>query len=338
MIGQRWSRKRRVVMSLLMMVAATMITLVVAEIAVRIIEPQRTMYPRWQFSAEYGAMLFPDRTMVHEKPGRWRFKYTTNEFQYRGPAIPLRETYERENVVVLGDSYSFGTGVNDGEEFSAVMADRLRGTHDVINLAVGGWGLTQEIRRYFEFGSLYRPGIVVLQFADNDLRDNFRNRVTIIENGDFVFRNSTSSSNWVKRFLSDSPIQRSQLYNLFRQPLALRAAWRDINAGKAKAELSFEHEVPVDQELHIELLDLFARRLHDAGVKLIVISAGTSFESAPFVEGKIRELESEGLLRYLETQDWLEGQVDYGSPEGHAWGAKAHAIIGRELAQVIASL
>ncbi|MFH1502035.1 MAG: SGNH/GDSL hydrolase family protein [Candidatus Eisenbacteria bacterium] len=338
MTGRGTSRAKRVALSLVLTVVATLVTLLVAELAVRAFRPQRTMYPRWQYSAEYGAMLFPNRTMVHETPGSWRFEYTTNEHQYRGRAIPVAERYVRENVVVLGDSYSFGTGVNDGEEYAAVMADSLKDSHDVVNLSVGGWGLTQEIRRYFEFGKLYRPSVVIIQFSDNDLRDNFRNQVTVVENGRFAFRNSASRSNWAKRFLSDSPIQRSQLYNLFRQPLAAKAARRDISAGKKRAERAHEGVVPADEQFHNELLELFARGLHGSGVRVLLISAGTSLDRAPFVRAKIEALDAEGVLDYLDTEHWLDDQTDYRSLEGHAWGRKAHAVIGARLSRAVTAL
>ena len=44
---------------------------------------------------------------------------------------------------------------------------------------------------------------------------------TVVEDGRFVFRNSAFGLNFLKRFFSDSIIQKSQLYNLVRNPLYL---------------------------------------------------------------------------------------------------------------------
>ena len=57
----------------------------------------------------------------------------------------------KPNIVLLGDSYTFGFGVNDGNEFAAVMSRELSSDYNIINTGVGGWGLTQQIRRYYEF-------------------------------------------------------------------------------------------------------------------------------------------------------------------------------------------
>lgn len=111
--------------------------------------------------------------MIQELPGKWRFTYKINEYGYRGASVGISSKYFETNIVILGDSYSFGHGVQDGEEYAAVMNGILKEHYNVINLAVGGYGLTQEIRRYYAFGQLYQPRLVLLQFAENDPEDIF---------------------------------------------------------------------------------------------------------------------------------------------------------------------
>lgn len=64
--------------------------------------------------------------MIQACPGKWKFTYTINEYQYRGRMIPISNSYEKENIIILGDSYSFGHGVNDREEYAAIMANKLK--------------------------------------------------------------------------------------------------------------------------------------------------------------------------------------------------------------------
>ena len=173
---------------------------------VRFLRPQASLYPRWQYSAKYGKVLYKNTKMVHYMPGKWKFIYSINSYGYRGPLIPISNKYIKNNIVILGDSYAFGTGVNDGEEFSAIMQNRLRDKYDVINLSCGGYGLTQEIRRYYEFGQLYFPKFVILQFCSNDLDDNLMNCVTNVENARFVFTNTTNIASHINKYLSYSLI------------------------------------------------------------------------------------------------------------------------------------
>jgi hypothetical protein len=329
------SRGKRLLAGVVAAVFAILLVAVVGELMVRFLSPRPSMYPRWQFSRQYGAMLYPNRTMVHERPGRWRFEYHTNAYQCRGELIPISNRYVRRNIVVLGDSYSFGTGVADGEVFTAILSERLGDNYDVINLSVGGWGLTQEIRRFYEFGRLYEPTDVILQFCANDPRDNFKNRVTVIEDGRFRFRDSRFGLNFVKRFLSNSIIQKSQLYNLVRNPLYLLFARRTLEENIRRAGEGLEGEVPADEKRYSELLDLFARDLAARGIALHMISVDGQLLEFPHIVAKVNELEDAGLVRYHEVLDWFEGRPHERSPEGHLWGRESHEVIGIELARIV---
>ena len=338
MDGDRLPLGKRLLAGLVAALLVVAIVAVVGELMVRFIRPQPTMYPRWQYSRQYGAMLFPDRVMVHERPGHWRFEYMTNAYQCRGKLVPVSNTYDRRNVIVLGDSYSFGTGVADDEVYSAVLSRELGDGYDTINLAVGGWGLTQHIRRFYEFGRLYDPSVVVLQFCNNDPRDNFKNRVTTVEGGRFVFHDSAFGPNVLKRFLSDSLIQKSQLYNLIRNPLYLRIAKPTLTEAVRRAGESDGSDVPADQRFYNELLNAFARDLSERDVRLIVIAVDGQLADFPYIEKNVRRLEAEGLLQYCEVLDWFRGKQHPRSPEGHLWGREAHAIIGERLAEVITGM
>jgi hypothetical protein len=309
--------------------------LVVGELLVRFVSPRPSLYPRWEVSAEYGNLLHPSRTMIHERPGRWRFTYTTNANRCRGDLVPITNSYGTRNIVVLGDSSTFGQGVNDGEEYAAVLGDLLGDEYAVVNLGVAGWGLGQEIRRFYEFGRLYDPELVVLQYSNNDPKDNFRYKVTIIEDGRFKFLRAQPRLGRLKRFLSNSIIQKSQLYNLFRDPiyqLALEGATDRRIQTAAQRDAS---GTSVEEVFYGELLELFAADLAGRGVRLIMIARGEDLAERPEIRRAIDELEAVGALKLHDVQEWFAGEENLASPEGHKWGAKAHRIIGERLAQML---
>ena len=331
------SLKKKILFSVVLGMFLLGIVIIVGELSIRIIHPQNTLYPRWKFSEKYGAELYGNTQMVHEQPGRWKFIYTINDYQYRGKLIPILEKYSKKNIIILGDSYSFGTGVNDGEEFSAVMAEGLQDQFNVINLSVGGWGLTQQIRKYYEFGQLYLPNIVVLQFCKNDPRDNFLNKVAIIENGKLNFQSSNNSISWIKKYLSTSLIQKSQIYNLFRQMLYLffknKIIKKDIAVYKKSDGIA--HETSPEEQFYNELLELFVNDLNQKGVSVIMISVDNQLDSYPAIKAKVSELNSKKLIDYVEVMSWLKNMTNYQTPEGHKWGVKAHKIIGVKMAETI---
>jgi len=333
--------RKKLVVACTTVAVTTVGALSLGEFVVRIVKPQITMFPRREFSAEYGFLNFEDTRITHSRGSEWSFTYTTNHLGNRGEVVPVSNAYDVPNLLVLGDSYSFGIGVDDGEEYPSVLAERLRGRYRVTNLSVGGWGLAQQIRRYYEFGQVYLPDTVLLQFCRNDPGDNLNNRVTLIEDGRFSFVDSGSKLNWIKRYLSHSLIQRSHLYNLFRDSVYRYFASRHVKKVSESLRKGGGGEataIPPEEQFHCELLELFARDLRLRGVRLLMIAVNGELGDFPFLEQKVLELDSDGLLDYVEVAEFFQGVTDYDSPEGHKWGKKAHGILGERLSDLITRL
>jgi len=330
-------RKRKIQLYMLALFVAGVIAFVLGEVAIRLFAPTEFLHPRNQFSSEYGLIPFANANMVHGVPGKWEFHYRTNADHCRGGQALAPEDVTGSSVVVLGDSYAFGMGVNDGEEFPTVMSDNLGDDVHVLNLASPGWGLTQQIRRFYTYGNGFAPDVVVLQFCGNDPEDNFIYRVTEIVNDEFVYRDSALSFNWSKKYLSRSVIQRSQLYNFFRARAARAVQSRFVRQGEsAYDEERAETDTVSPQELlYCDLLDLFARDLTNTGIRLVIISVDRQLDGYPHIRTRVDDLAAAGQLQYIEVLDWLQDEGNYRSLEGHIWGARAHAIIGRELARMI---
>jgi len=313
-----------------------LVALIAAEGFLRLAFPQESMYPRWNFSARYCSALYKDTIMVHQKPGRWRFTYSVNEYEYRGRSVPFSALSGKKNIVLLGDSYTFGNGGNDGEEFASVLAGEMWRKYNVVNLGVGGWGLTQEIRRYYDFGARYRPHIVILQFSANDPRDDLRCPVTIVSAGRFVFHNAEIGVHGIKQYLSHSIIQKSQVYNLVRNSLYLLFENHEVDSARASLVGARDDPgIPVEEKMYVDLLDAFARDLHRSGSKMIFLTVNSQLHTFPHIETKVLDLESAGLLKFFDAADWLRNMTHYESPEGHLWGKKAHQVIGERLAEIV---
>jgi hypothetical protein len=311
-------------------------TMVGLELLVWAISPQAYIYPRYQYSQRLSQTLIPSTKMVAAQPGAWRFVYTTSAYGFRAPTMAVSNRYDRPNILVLGDSYSFGNGVNDGEEYPAVLGNLLGDRANVINLGVPGYGLTQQIRLFYEFGQAYAPTIVLIQFCDNDPDDNLYYRVTGIEDGRFVFSNDPSlgtSLSTVKNALSNSIIQKSQLYNFLRN-----AAYETLRERHVDHALHTRDQRSGREEFYNQLLDALVRDLDRRGVSVVFLAVTDHLARFPEIAAKVRTLSDEGLLSYLPSEPWFEGVTDYATPEGHAWGAKAHRIVAEHLAPPLKTL
>jgi hypothetical protein len=305
----------------------TAITLVLLEIAVRVLVPQPQLYPRYRYSERYGHLLPESATIVHEKPGAWRFVYRTNEYGFRISMPELSNLYDRPGIVILGDSVTFGQGVNDGEEYPAVLAKPLAADARVVNLGVPSFGLTHQIRTFYEFGLLFEPAAVVLQFTANDPDNNFYEKVTTVEAGRFKFhrdRSMGSVMSRVKDFLSRSVVQQSAAYNFVRH--YAYTAWQTRVLDR---ETRGSRELK--EAFHNELLRTFATDLKRRGVELLLIDAPGHLAKWPGIQREVEALAHAGALRHLDTKPWFQGVTDYGTPEGHPWGPKGHRIVAENL-------
>lgn len=72
-------------------------------------------------------------------------------------------------ILILGDSYTFGSGVADDETFSAVLERQLGEPVEVINAGVPGYGIFQFVELFRRLGPALRPDIVIVTFPTGDV-------------------------------------------------------------------------------------------------------------------------------------------------------------------------
>jgi len=96
-------------------------------------------------------------------------RYTVNAQGFREPSTPF---YKGQIIALVGDSFTFGLGVNDAETFSAQLNKSDR-TNTYLNFGIPGYSTDQELL-FLESEILdIQPDIVVLFFyLGNDLLDN----------------------------------------------------------------------------------------------------------------------------------------------------------------------
>jgi lysophospholipase L1-like esterase len=97
-----------------------------------------------------------DTTVGFEKDGRLR-----ND---------MPEHYSEVGIVLLGDSYAMGWGVNDRETFANVLQDELK--RPVYNLAVSSYGTVRELLRLHQSGLIDQVDTILIQYAANDFMEN----------------------------------------------------------------------------------------------------------------------------------------------------------------------
>ncbi|MBI4353860.1 MAG: hypothetical protein HY595_01355 [Candidatus Omnitrophica bacterium] len=159
----------------LLFLSAVLIALLSAEWLVRLRVPYNVYGWTRQIAQETISMPSPTLGYVN-RPGasvRFRNKEFDTHVTINSRGLRDREyPYEESNpfrIVVLGDSFAFGWGVEQAECVTEVLEERyLQGT-DVINLSVSGYGTLQELRLFQEDGVKYHPDLVLVLWFSNDL-------------------------------------------------------------------------------------------------------------------------------------------------------------------------
>jgi hypothetical protein len=103
-------------------------------------------------------------------PGQLDYTIDTNRHGFRGPDWDLSSA--RKNVLILGDSFAFGWGVQWEETFGRILERALQNSdpsYQVINLAVSGWDIDRIIQSFEFYSDLLKPVDVVYIFCPNDL-------------------------------------------------------------------------------------------------------------------------------------------------------------------------
>lgn len=163
---------------LVLAAAATLLALALAELVVRVAAPQiLEPHPRGLYVAdrELGYALAPGFSGVWRAP-EFVVDVSIDSLGLRERELPAKRPGEWR-LLVLGDSYTFGQGVQSAEAFPQGVERDLHDTGlagvTVINAGVPGYGTAQEAKLFPRLADALDVDAVLLGFfLGNDFRDN----------------------------------------------------------------------------------------------------------------------------------------------------------------------
>ncbi|MCA8925840.1 MAG: SGNH/GDSL hydrolase family protein [Planctomycetes bacterium] len=146
------------------------------------LDPSSEGYRFYRYDPARGFRLAPnavtDDFVIDGHPELGSYTITTDALGLRGAPRPPPEPGALK-VLVLGDSMTFGKGVQDGETFPCVLegllAERLGRPVRVYNAGVSSYGQIEEAATLAELAPQLEPDVVLLAFTlANDLSDDLR--------------------------------------------------------------------------------------------------------------------------------------------------------------------
>lgn len=213
------------------------------ELVLRRFAPARDVGPSFtRYDPVYGKRLKEGASLRRVTP-EFTMRLTTNSLGFRGPEPegPLRGA-----VVFLGDSFTLGYGVDDGEEFSELLRRALVAqgrSVPVVNAGLGDSGNGRWLKFLHRDASRFEPRLVVLQVQETDFDDNPREGFFSLSVEDELIEQPVAPESLARRaqgWIEALPgLSHSHLIGRFRQLLLLYAsatAGGDAQGGHTSAE------------------------------------------------------------------------------------------------------
>jgi lysophospholipase L1-like esterase len=145
------------------------------ELGIRLVDPLGISY--YERIGEYMRNKLHDDQLVFRHKPSWETRYgdvhvTYNELGLRDRPI-LPKAPDEYRILALGDSVTFGWGVDQDKTFAArleaILPSRLHRPVRVINSGVGGYNTVQEVTYFKQEGIALQPDLVLLTYVQNDI-------------------------------------------------------------------------------------------------------------------------------------------------------------------------
>jgi lysophospholipase L1-like esterase len=275
--------------------------------------------------------------------GEWGgVRVRVNERGLRGPLVPLERSPGTHRLLFLGDSVTFGFGIERTEEVFPFRVGRdlereLAAPVEVVNAGVGGWSPWQELAFLEREGLDYRPDGVVIGFVLNDVTEKLA-----------LVRYGGTHEGWqlarTARGTLDRWLSMSALATLAREGAALLRFGSDVRLGAQAVETADVRRLVLEPEsfprawrITLESVGRIAERARrrDVPCLLVIFPYAFQLEDPERTSAPQRRLLAFAGERELPALDLLPLLAEQGrdafldpshlSPAGHARAARAIA-------------
>jgi hypothetical protein len=229
----------------------------------------------WQYDPLLGWMTVPGVRTVRPVTGPDAGDIRVNAYGFRGRTLTPSRQAHVPRVLVFGDSFVFGVGIDERHLFPAVLERLLRSRrgrpYEVGNFAVTGYSTDQELLLYQSKGRSLAPDVVILVVCDNDFLANTLDLVYRTYHKPFFEKSPTGTL-----VLRNVPVPRPSAGQRAAVWLARHSRlWSGLRAGSwwlqvARGRSSGQSAV----ELTAALVETFAAEVREAGGRLLIVNTG----------------------------------------------------------------
>jgi hypothetical protein len=313
--------------TLVLFLSSLLVTLLVLELIIRLFIPVRNVGPSFtEYDPIYGKSHKKNFSCTRITP-EFTMQLTTNSLGFRGPEP---RTFPSGGIMFLGDSFTEGYGVNDGEEYPALVrreVERRKGSNTipVLNCGQGDIGNGRWVKFLRNEGDRFAPRLIFLQVMSNDFLDNGPEGLFSL-NGDSLIEHAPPPPGKLRFFqqIVDAVPGLSYSY--------LTGFLRQVSWILAKgANGSHPHELAqVNDRLTYGLVDTILAMSRHKGWKIALLFVGLEGEQLE----KMRAIADAHTVPIIETPQLRDRPDLFFKTDGH-WNTRGHDHVAR---QVIAFL
>jgi hypothetical protein len=355
---------KKILYSLICVLGGLLVALVLTEGAVRLISPQEVGPVRFACDPNLGEIPVPGQTGVRKFPGVFAFTYSNNSLGWRGRREYRQKKAAAYRVLLLGDSFTYGLGVDDDQTFAARVERNLLEDHlsvEVMNAGCPGKGTDYELKLFQTVGAKFHPDLTVLCFFCNDFQDNARGEYYNIDQlGKLTVKPRNCNQGTVKAVLNHLPgynwlLSWSQAANLVKQAGVNLLVHRTFKAGPATANglvVSYTPNVygfadATNKDLTRIYVEHLNAAVKQAGGALMIFYIPISQEVRQYRQSRTFSADERAIQRLAADSGMVLWSLTpllahSGQPldglyyaEGH-WTAAAHELAAYEMSRLIA--
>jgi hypothetical protein len=309
-----------------LLTGSVLFALVLVEYSVGWLVPIRDVGP--SFSVHDPILLKrlkPNFTVIRRTP-EFTMHLSTNRFGFRGPQL---EKLPSDAILFLGDSFTMGYGVNDGDEFPAIVEARLKNkqgaiSKSVVNTGIGNTGNGRWIKILTNLAVEIKPRLVIMQVFGNDFSDNGSERMFALGDDGGLRQLQDpppTAGRWAQRVIEMVPgLSSSNLVGLVRQISWSLQPTHDATAWSMDGKL-----LPSDA-LTLRILERAVLICQQHGWKALALVVGLEGERARAV---VDQYEKYGVT-VISLPSRSQRPDLYYKIDGH-WNASGHAFVADQL-------
>ena len=345
-------KRSGIFVNLALVIISTIFTLLLSEVAIRFLG-QTTMYVSperdrfWRYDSLLGWTHQPGQNGVFVTP-QFRTAVSINSQGLRDREYSYERQNGKQRILILGDSFAWGYGVEEHQRFSELLESSLG--VEAINAGVSGYSTDQELIWFRNVGINYSPDLVIVVFAGNDIGDNSRDLVSniynkpmfVLENDQLVQKNypvprTSPKGKFVYYFSQHSAL----FYFLVQRYFDILTIYRDSRINTNGLAFNEADTSTADKPfvLTLTLLQEIQKIAASRDAKFLIVATDSWWNgpSGWFYNDFIDELHSQGflVLDVQSTPGFIPGTMLI--PDDGHWNAAGHEFVAGKIKKYIES-